>query len=85
MGPIVLRKAFPYRLHSSRSEHYQCVFGSYSLSDSVISDNLRAIPVAVGKPIVAKLADVTSRPVAYTSVLLFYVIGKLFQKCNRLV
>lgn len=51
----------------------QSSFGKHSLIASI--QVAQSIIIAVGKPIVAKLADVTSRPVAYTSVLLFYVIG----------
>ncbi|KAG6814897.1 hypothetical protein H0H93_011822, partial [Arthromyces matolae] len=35
----------------------------------------QSIIIAVGKPIIAKIADVTSRGFAYTVVLVFYVIG----------
>ncbi|KAG8906768.1 hypothetical protein FRC01_007900 [Tulasnella sp. 417] len=51
----------------------QSSFGKHSLIASI--QVAQSIIIAVGKPIVAKLADVTSRPVAYSSVLLFYVIG----------
>lgn len=51
----------------------QSSFGKHSLIASI--QVAQAIIIAVGKPIVAKLADVTSRPVAYSSVLFFYVIG----------
>lgn len=51
----------------------QSSFGKHSLIASI--QVAQYIIIAVGKPIVAKLADVTSRPIAYSSVLLFYVIG----------
>lgn len=31
--------------------------------------------VAVGKPVIAKVADVSSRAFAYLGVLIFYVVG----------
>ncbi|KAI0755989.1 drug:h+ antiporter [Irpex lacteus] len=48
-------------------------FGEHSLISSV--QVAQSVIIACGKPVIAKLADTTSRGTAYLSVLLFYVIG----------
>ncbi|THH28555.1 hypothetical protein EUX98_g5621 [Antrodiella citrinella] len=48
-------------------------FGKHSLISSI--QVAQSIIVACGKPVIAKLADVTSRGTAYLAVLVFYVIG----------
>ncbi|KAJ7046973.1 drug:h+ antiporter [Mycena alexandri] len=48
-------------------------FGSHSLLGPI--QVTQGIIIAVGKPVIAKIADVGSRGTAYCSVLLFYVIG----------
>ncbi|KAL5493064.1 hypothetical protein ACEPAI_4512 [Sanghuangporus weigelae] len=48
-------------------------FGRHSLISSV--QVAQSVIIAVGKPVIAKIADVTSRAYAYLGVLLFYVVG----------
>ncbi|KAI0092894.1 drug:h+ antiporter [Irpex rosettiformis] len=48
-------------------------FGEHSLISSV--QVAQSVIIACGKPVIAKLADTTSRGTAYLAVLLFYVIG----------
>ncbi|KAH6874654.1 ferrichrome-type siderophore transporter [Coprinopsis sp. MPI-PUGE-AT-0042] len=48
-------------------------FGGHSFISTV--QVAQSIIIAVGKPVIAKVADVKSRPVAYVIVLVFYVIG----------
>ncbi|KAF9229770.1 MFS general substrate transporter [Gyrodon lividus] len=48
-------------------------FGEHSLISSITV--AQSLIVAVGKPVIAKVADVSSRGTAYTGVLFFYVLG----------
>ncbi|KAI0076314.1 drug:h+ antiporter [Panus rudis PR-1116 ss-1] len=48
-------------------------FGEHSLISSI--QVAQSIIIAVGKPVIAKLSDVTSRATAYLAVLIFYVVG----------
>ncbi|KAG1768050.1 MFS general substrate transporter [Suillus placidus] len=48
-------------------------FGEHSLISSITV--AQSLIVAVGKPVIAKVADVSSRGNAYVSVLFFYVLG----------
>ncbi|EMD31052.1 hypothetical protein CERSUDRAFT_163556 [Gelatoporia subvermispora B] len=48
-------------------------FGGHSLISSI--QVAQSIIVACGKPVIAKLADATSRATAYLAVLIFYVVG----------
>ncbi|KAG1723279.1 major facilitator superfamily domain-containing protein [Suillus lakei] len=48
-------------------------FGEHSLISSITV--AQSLIVAVGKPVIAKVADVSSRGTAYVSVLIFYVVG----------
>ncbi|KAG2338806.1 drug:h+ antiporter [Suillus weaverae] len=48
-------------------------FGEHSLISSITV--AQSLIVAVGKPVIAKVADVSSRGTAYVSVLFFYVLG----------
>ncbi|EPQ50366.1 drug h+ antiporter [Gloeophyllum trabeum ATCC 11539] len=51
-------------------------FGELSLISSIQVS--QSIIIAVGKPVIAKIADISSRGAAYVIVLLFYVIGYMF-------
>ncbi|KIK37724.1 hypothetical protein CY34DRAFT_15510 [Suillus luteus UH-Slu-Lm8-n1] len=48
-------------------------FGKHSLISSITV--AQSLIVAVGKPVIAKVADVSSRGTAYVGVLIFYVLG----------
>ncbi|KAG9310268.1 MFS general substrate transporter [Chiua virens] len=48
-------------------------FGEHSLLSSI--SVAQSLIIAVGKPVIAKVADVSSRGSAYVGVLLFYVLG----------
>ncbi|KAJ6630603.1 drug:h+ antiporter [Mycena sp. CBHHK59/15] len=48
-------------------------FGGHSLIGLI--QVVQAIIIAVGKPVIAKIADVKSRGTAYCGVLVFYIIG----------
>ncbi|KAG1727559.1 major facilitator superfamily domain-containing protein [Suillus paluster] len=48
-------------------------FGEHSLISSITV--AQSLIVAVGKPVIAKVADVSSRGTAYVGVLIFYVLG----------
>ncbi|KAJ3548443.1 hypothetical protein NM688_g5297 [Phlebia brevispora] len=48
-------------------------FSEHSLISSI--QVAQSVIISVGKPVIAKLADVTSRGTAYLAVLIFYVIG----------
>jgi MFS family permease len=48
-------------------------FGQHSLISSITV--AQSLIVAVGKPVIAKVADVSSRGTAYVGVLIFYVLG----------
>ncbi|KAL0953095.1 hypothetical protein HGRIS_004366 [Hohenbuehelia grisea] len=48
-------------------------FGKHSLISSI--QVAQSIIVAVGKPVIARISDVSSRGTAYVAVLVFYVIG----------
>ncbi|KAG8949843.1 hypothetical protein FRC03_000216, partial [Tulasnella sp. 419] len=51
----------------------QSAFGEHSRIATV--SVAQGVIVAIGKPVVAKLSDTTSRTIAYVCVLIFYVIG----------
>ncbi|KAI5118116.1 hypothetical protein M0805_003470 [Coniferiporia weirii] len=69
--------SYIYSLDSSTTSNYlsfaASAFGEHSLISSV--QVAQSVIVAVGKPVIAKVADVTSRAYAYFGVLVFYVIG----------
>ncbi|KAG1814292.1 MFS general substrate transporter [Suillus subaureus] len=48
-------------------------FGEHSLISSITV--VQSLIIAVGKPVIAKIADVSSRGTAYVGVLIFYVLG----------
>ncbi|KIK94500.1 hypothetical protein PAXRUDRAFT_33484 [Paxillus rubicundulus Ve08.2h10] len=48
-------------------------FGEHSLISSITV--AQSLIIAVGKPVIAKVADVSSRGTAYVGVLFFYVVG----------
>lgn len=69
--------SYIYSLDSSTTSNYlsfaASAFGEHSLISSV--GVAQSVVVAVGKPVIAKVADVTSRAYAYSGVLIFYVLG----------
>ncbi|TDL21860.1 MFS general substrate transporter [Rickenella mellea] len=69
--------SYIYALDSSTTPAYlafaSSAFGEHSLISSI--QVAQSIIIAVGKPVIAKVADVTSRASAYLAVLIFYVIG----------
>ncbi|KAJ1300115.1 hypothetical protein OPQ81_002595 [Rhizoctonia solani] len=58
-------------------------FGKHSLIGTIRTAD--GIITAVGKPCVAKIADLWSRPVAYSIVLVFYIIGYILVASARTV
>ncbi|KAF9049078.1 ferrichrome-type siderophore transporter [Panaeolus papilionaceus] len=69
--------AYIYSLDGTTTYTYLQIAASYMDHHSLIGtiSVAQAIIVAVGKPVVAKIADVRSRGFAYVLVLFFYVIG----------
>ncbi|KAI0781782.1 drug:h+ antiporter [Abortiporus biennis] len=69
--------SYVYSLDGSTTYTYLSFATSYFGEHSLISSIqvAQSIIIAVGKPVIAKLADVTSRAYAYFAVLLFYVVG----------
>ncbi|KII88069.1 hypothetical protein PLICRDRAFT_176809 [Plicaturopsis crispa FD-325 SS-3] len=69
--------AYIYSLDSSTTSYYLAFatssFGKHSLISSI--QVAQSIIIAVGKPVIAKTADVSSRGTAYLGVLIFYVVG----------
>ncbi|KAL5504446.1 hypothetical protein ACEPAH_8522 [Sanghuangporus vaninii] len=69
--------SYVYALDSSTTSNYlsfaASAFGEHSLISTV--GVAQSVFVAVGKPVIAKVADVTSRAYAYSGVLVFYMIG----------
>ncbi|TFK23755.1 ferrichrome-type siderophore transporter [Coprinopsis marcescibilis] len=69
--------AYIYSLDGTTTYSYLAfatsAFSKHSLLSTV--QVVQIIIVAIGKPIIAKVADVKSRPIAYILVLIFYVIG----------
>ncbi|RPD58709.1 hypothetical protein L227DRAFT_654471 [Lentinus tigrinus ALCF2SS1-6] len=71
--------SYVYSLDNQTTSNYLAFATSYFGSHSLISSIqvAQSILVACGKPIIAKVADVTSRATAYLVVLVFYVLGYL--------
>ncbi|TBU41144.1 MFS general substrate transporter [Dichomitus squalens] len=69
--------SYVYSLDNQTTSNYLAFATSYFGAHSLISSIqvVQSILVAVGKPIIAKVADVTSRATAYLVVLVFYVSG----------
>ncbi|KAH8118651.1 drug:h+ antiporter [Phellopilus nigrolimitatus] len=69
--------SYIYALDGSTTSNYLSFaassFGEHSLISSVTV--AQSVIIAVGKPVIAKVADVTSRAYAYLGVLIFYVLG----------
>ncbi|KAG0701988.1 major facilitator superfamily domain-containing protein [Suillus ampliporus] len=69
--------SYIYSLDASTTSVYLAYatssFGEHSLISSI--SVAQSLIVAVGKPVIAKVADVSSRGTAYVSVLIFYVLG----------
>ncbi|KAF9489910.1 drug:h+ antiporter [Pleurotus eryngii] len=69
--------AYIYSLDGTTTYNYLSFatsgFGHHSLISSI--QVAQSVIVAVGKPVIARIADVSSRGTAYVFVLLFYVIG----------
>ncbi|KAF8149148.1 drug:h+ antiporter [Crassisporium funariophilum] len=69
--------AYIYSLDGSTTWSY-LAFAASSLGNHTLISSIQvaqAIIIAVGKPVIAKIADVKSRGTAYAAVLIFYVIG----------
>ncbi|KAG6862553.1 hypothetical protein C0995_000101 [Termitomyces sp. Mi166 len=69
--------AYIYSLDGSTTYTYLSYAASAFEDHTLIStiQVAQSIIIAVGKPVIAKVADVTSRGLAYTVVLIFYVVG----------
>ncbi|KAI0666920.1 drug:h+ antiporter [Trametes maxima] len=69
--------SYVYSLDNQTTSNYLAFATSYFGAHSLISSLqvAQSILVACGKPIIAKVADVTSRGTAYLVVLIFYVLG----------
>ncbi|KAG2072951.1 MFS general substrate transporter [Suillus decipiens] len=69
--------SYIYSLDASTTYAYLTFATSYFGEHSLISSITvaQSLIVAVGKPVIAKVADVSSRGTAYVSVLFFYVLG----------
>ncbi|KAI0365208.1 drug:h+ antiporter [Pilatotrama ljubarskyi] len=69
--------SYVYSLDNQTTSNYLAFATSYFGAHNLISSLqvAQSILVACGKPIIAKVADVTSRGTAYLVVLVFYVIG----------
>ncbi|EIW58899.1 drug:h+ antiporter [Trametes versicolor FP-101664 SS1] len=69
--------SYVYSLDNQTTSNYLAFatshFGAHSLISSL--QVAQSIIVACGKPVIAKVADVTSRGTAYVVVLVFYVLG----------
>lgn len=69
--------SFVYSLDASTTSAYLTFatssFGEHSLIGAITV--VQSLIVAVGKPVIAKIADVSSRGTAYVTVLCFYVLG----------
>lgn len=69
--------SYIYSLDASTTYAYltfaTSTFGEHSLISSITV--AQSLIVAVGKPVIAKVADVSSRSTAYVGVLIFYVLG----------
>ncbi|CAE6508217.1 unnamed protein product [Rhizoctonia solani] len=69
--------AYMYSLDGTTTWTYLAFAGSALNDHSLIAtvQVAQSIIVACGKPFIAKLADALSRPVAYSIVVIFYVLG----------
>ncbi|TFK47474.1 MFS general substrate transporter [Heliocybe sulcata] len=71
--------AYIYSLDGCTTPYYltfaTSTFGEHSLISAIQVS--QSIIIAVGKPVIAKIADISSRGVAYLIVLVFYVLGYL--------
>ncbi|KAI9069135.1 MFS general substrate transporter, partial [Trametes sanguinea] len=69
--------SYVYSLDNQTTSNYLAFATSYFGAHTMISSLqvAQSILVACGKPIIAKVADVTSRGTAYLVVLIFYVLG----------
>ncbi|KZT38553.1 MFS general substrate transporter [Sistotremastrum suecicum HHB10207 ss-3] len=69
--------SYMYSLDGSTTSYY-LTFATSEFSEHALISSVQVaqgIIVAVGKPVIAKVADVTSRATAYITVLVFYVVG----------
>ncbi|KAG1847454.1 major facilitator superfamily domain-containing protein [Suillus tomentosus] len=69
--------SYIYSLDASTTYAYLTFATSYFGEHAFISSIAvaQSLIIAVGKPVIAKVADVSSRGTAYVSVLIFYVLG----------
>ncbi|CAE6383367.1 unnamed protein product [Rhizoctonia solani] len=79
--------SYVYSLDTNTTPNYLPLatseFGKHSFIGTIGTAD--GIITAVGKPCVAKIADLWSRPVAYSVVLVFYVIGYILVASARTV
>lgn len=71
--------AYASSLDSSTTYNYQPFATSYFQHHSMLSTLSIATSIisAVAQPFIAKISDITSRPISYIVVLVFYVIGDI--------
>jgi MFS family permease len=69
--------SYIYSLDASTTYAYLTFATSYFGGHSLISSITvaQSLIIAVGKPVIAKVADVSSRGTAFVGVLIFYVLG----------
>ncbi|KAG8776062.1 hypothetical protein FRC12_001117 [Ceratobasidium sp. 428] len=79
--------AYVYSLDQNTTSNYlpyaTSSFGKHSFIGTI--GTAEGIITAVGKPCIAKIADLASRPFAYIVVLVFYVIGYILVACAQTV
>ncbi|CAE6414472.1 unnamed protein product, partial [Rhizoctonia solani] len=79
--------SYVYSLDTNTTPSYLPIatseFGRHSFIGTIGTAD--GIITAVGKPCIAKIADLWSRPVAYTVVLVFYIIGYILVASARTV
>ncbi|QRW00157.1 major facilitator superfamily transporter [Ceratobasidium sp. AG-Ba] len=79
--------AYIYSLDQNTTSNYlpyaTSSFGQHSFIGTI--GTAEGIITAVGKPVIAKIADLASRPFAYIVVLIFYVVGYILVACAQTV
>ncbi|KAG8678572.1 hypothetical protein FRC08_017660, partial [Ceratobasidium sp. 394] len=79
--------AYVYSLDQNTTSNYlpyaTSSFGKHSFIGTI--GTAEGIITAVGKPCIAKISDLASRPFAYIVVLIFYVIGYILVACAQTV
>ncbi|CAE6524685.1 unnamed protein product [Rhizoctonia solani] len=79
--------AYIYSLDKNTTSNYLPLatssFGQHAFIGTI--GTAQGIITAVGKPCIAKIADLFSRPTAYIVVLIFYVVGYILIACAQTV